>query len=443
MRRSVGRSAPRSRGTTASRSRPRPAGSTTGCSIEYRGALGPRRRRRQRALRPGEGAPARAGSPRSRTRSSSSSAAPTGAARDGPRRLLGELAAERAHALRARGRRATRTCSTSTSAARSASRLGHPLLLVCTHGKHDRCCARHGRPLYDALAEQADDGWVWQSPHVGGDRFAGNVVVLPRASTSAGSGPRRPGRCWTSTSPAASHLDLYRGRSAYTFAVQAAERAVRERGGPARRRRPRARRGARRAGSSSSRPARRVYEVERHRRAGELTYLTCHATELRHPRRYVAGSPPRISRLTRTRRPVLVEVARQLGGGERSPPRRRTRRAPPQPAPGRSTSLALEGERRPVEVDEHGVAALDGVSTVSASSARSSPAGRRGPAGGFRRSAPGASGARPPRARAAPARRSSRSASSAPSAGDRAAELDVVRALVERGPDRVEPRVRR
>src|SRR5436190_2824961 len=26
----------------------------------------------------------------------------------------------------------------------------HPLLAVCTHGKRDRCCARYGRPLYDA-----------------------------------------------------------------------------------------------------------------------------------------------------------------------------------------------------------------------------------------------------------------------------------------------------
>ncbi len=57
--------------------------------------------------------------------------------------------------------------------------LDHPILIVCTHGKHDRCCARHGRPLYKALEEQADEGWVWQSSHLGGDRFAGNVVFLP------------------------------------------------------------------------------------------------------------------------------------------------------------------------------------------------------------------------------------------------------------------------
>ena len=30
----------------------------------------------------------------------------------------------------------------------------HPVLLVCTHGKHDRCCAKYGRPLYDAVREQ-------------------------------------------------------------------------------------------------------------------------------------------------------------------------------------------------------------------------------------------------------------------------------------------------
>src|SRR5436190_17925823 len=45
-------------------------------------------------------------------------------------------------------------------------RLGRPLVLVCTHGKHDRCCARYGRPLYKALVEQAEDDWVWQASHL-------------------------------------------------------------------------------------------------------------------------------------------------------------------------------------------------------------------------------------------------------------------------------------
>ena len=52
-----------------------------------------------------------------------------------------------------------------------------------------------------------------------------------RASTTAASTARRPGRSSTSTSPGGSTCASYRGRSIYTFAVQAAERAVRERTG--------------------------------------------------------------------------------------------------------------------------------------------------------------------------------------------------------------------
>ena len=53
-----------------------------------------------------------------------------------------------------------------------------PLYLVCTHGRHDRCCAIRGRPVAHALA-RARPGQVWESSHVGGDRFAPNLVVLP------------------------------------------------------------------------------------------------------------------------------------------------------------------------------------------------------------------------------------------------------------------------
>jgi hypothetical protein len=54
-----------------------------------------------------------------------------------------------------------------------------PMYLVCTHGKHDPCCAVKGRPLAYALAEALEDGRVWECSHVGGDRFAGNLVALP------------------------------------------------------------------------------------------------------------------------------------------------------------------------------------------------------------------------------------------------------------------------
>lgn len=53
-----------------------------------------------------------------------------------------------------------------------------PLLLVCTHGRHDTCCAVRGRPLAAALSSRWPE-CTWECSHVGGDRFAPNLVVLP------------------------------------------------------------------------------------------------------------------------------------------------------------------------------------------------------------------------------------------------------------------------
>jgi hypothetical protein len=53
-----------------------------------------------------------------------------------------------------------------------------PLILVCTHGVHDVCCALRGRPVASALASRWPE-LVWECTHIGGDRFAPNVVLLP------------------------------------------------------------------------------------------------------------------------------------------------------------------------------------------------------------------------------------------------------------------------
>ncbi len=53
-----------------------------------------------------------------------------------------------------------------------------PAYLVCAHSKHDTCCALRGRPVAAALADQRP-GHVWECSHVGGERFAANVLVLP------------------------------------------------------------------------------------------------------------------------------------------------------------------------------------------------------------------------------------------------------------------------
>jgi len=53
-----------------------------------------------------------------------------------------------------------------------------PVILVCTHGVHDVCCALRGRPVAAALASRWPE-LVWECSHIGGDRFAPNVVLLP------------------------------------------------------------------------------------------------------------------------------------------------------------------------------------------------------------------------------------------------------------------------
>lgn len=53
-----------------------------------------------------------------------------------------------------------------------------PLFLVCTHGTKDMCCAVLGRPVASALNAN-HPGRAWEVSHVGGDRWAGNLLVVP------------------------------------------------------------------------------------------------------------------------------------------------------------------------------------------------------------------------------------------------------------------------
>ncbi len=108
------------------------------------------------------------------------------------------------------------------------ARLDGQLFVVCTHGKRDRCCARYGRPLYDALVRAADPDRVWQSTHVGGDRFAGNIVTLPHGLYYGRVAPDDVDGLLAEHAAGRLDLDRYRGRSAYPFPVQAAEQTVRE-----------------------------------------------------------------------------------------------------------------------------------------------------------------------------------------------------------------------
>ena len=62
-----------------------------------------------------------------------------------------------------------------------------PLFLVCTHGSKDMCCAVFGRPVVAGLA-QNHPGRVWEVSHVGGDRWAGNLLTVPHGYLHGGLG---------------------------------------------------------------------------------------------------------------------------------------------------------------------------------------------------------------------------------------------------------------
>jgi hypothetical protein len=53
-----------------------------------------------------------------------------------------------------------------------------PLYLVCAHSRRDPCCALRGRPVAAAI-QAIRPGRVWECSHLGGHRFAANVLVLP------------------------------------------------------------------------------------------------------------------------------------------------------------------------------------------------------------------------------------------------------------------------
>jgi len=110
-----------------------------------------------------------------------------------------------------------------------------PLVLVCTHGRRDPCCARLGVPVFRELARDfARDrpGSVLQTTHLGGHRFAATLVLLPHAYTYGRldvASARRVVRGYFAGR--LTDLDRLRGRSCYSADVQAAEYWVRHNGG--------------------------------------------------------------------------------------------------------------------------------------------------------------------------------------------------------------------
>ena len=108
--------------------------------------------------------------------------------------------------------------------------VAEPVYLVCTNGRHDRCCATYGRPL--ALALAAGHGeLIWESSHVGGDRFAGNLVCLPDGHYFGRVGPADADRVVGLHRKGSIDLAHWRGCCTDPPVVQAAEWFARRRTG--------------------------------------------------------------------------------------------------------------------------------------------------------------------------------------------------------------------
>ncbi|OBK76763.1 sucrase ferredoxin [Mycobacterium sp. 1274761.0] len=102
-----------------------------------------------------------------------------------------------------------------------------PVVAICAHGKHDQCCAVRGRSACTAIAAQYPE-ITWECSHLGGDRFAATMLVLPE------------GLCYgrVDSADSAELVRLYlegrldnrflRGRTSLPHAVQAAQHFARE-----------------------------------------------------------------------------------------------------------------------------------------------------------------------------------------------------------------------
>jgi len=98
------------------------------------------------------------------------------------------------------------------------------LWLVCTNGKRDACCAVDGMPVARALAERGEE--VWECTHLGGHRFAANVLLLPEGICFGRVQADTVDVLLEGVAAGAPPAELMRGRTALEPLAQAAEIAA-------------------------------------------------------------------------------------------------------------------------------------------------------------------------------------------------------------------------
>ena len=101
-------------------------------------------------------------------------------------------------------------------------RRSDPLYLVCTHAQHDKCCAKYGNAVRDAAG-----GELWESSHLGGCRFAANLLCLPHGLLFGYLGAEEAARVVQEHSVGRIFLPNFRGRHCFPKPVQAADYFIR------------------------------------------------------------------------------------------------------------------------------------------------------------------------------------------------------------------------
>ena len=99
--------------------------------------------------------------------------------------------------------------------------------LACTNGRRDACCAELGRPLATVLSALTPEK-AWEVTHLGGHRFAGNLLVLPDGIVYGRVTPDDALDLVSAHAEQRLVLPLLRGRCCLPHAVQVAEIALRQ-----------------------------------------------------------------------------------------------------------------------------------------------------------------------------------------------------------------------
>ncbi|MFN6484874.1 MULTISPECIES: sucrase ferredoxin [unclassified Nostoc] len=104
-------------------------------------------------------------------------------------------------------------------------------IFICTHGSHDKCCAKFGNPFYRQAKNIVKDlGMnnvrVWQSSHFGGHRFAPTAIDFPEARYYARLDSESFSSILTRTGNIEFIKHIYRGWAILPEAAQVLEREM-------------------------------------------------------------------------------------------------------------------------------------------------------------------------------------------------------------------------